>query len=227
MSNLQVTPHCYQRYAFFDVDDTLIATKSMLSFQEFWFNNVGDQDRQFFEQDLRELSLANASWDKLNIRYYHYFAGRKVADVREMGERWFRRQLADSEFYSRPVLNALRQHQALGDEVIFVSGSFPAVLRPIARHLGVRHILSTSLEICGDSYTGRLIGAPAIGQGKALLVEQFLTAMGVDAKECYAYGDDISDLPMLELVGNPRVVTGGRFLEAHAKERGWRVIDSQ
>jgi HAD superfamily hydrolase (TIGR01490 family) len=226
MNQLMVNSHYVQRYAFFDVDETLISVKSMLSFQEFWFEHVSDVDRKAFEKDLRELHSADASWTELNIRYYQYFAGRKVAQVKDMGERWFRQQLAQLGFYHYSVLKALQRHQSLGDDIVFVSGSFPAVLRPIARHLGVRHILSSSLEISGDSYTGRLIGSPAIGQGKALLIQQFLDVMGVDATDCFAYGDDISDLPMLELVGNPRVVSGGRYLEDHARERGWQVINA-
>ncbi|MBA3610362.1 MAG: HAD-IB family hydrolase, partial [Rubrobacter sp.] len=45
----------------------------------------------------------------------------------------------------------------------------------------------------------------------------------LDLSRSYAYADAISDLPMLEAVGNPVAVNPDRRLEASAKERGWRI----
>jgi phosphoserine phosphatase len=58
-------------------------------------------------------------------------------------------------------------------------------------------------------YTGEVV-RPMIGEGKREAVLALLRDHpgGVDPRECYAYGDHPSDLPMLECVGNPRVVGG-------------------
>ena len=37
-------PTLTQEYVFFDVDDTLISIKSMLSFQIFWYQRTGDDE---------------------------------------------------------------------------------------------------------------------------------------------------------------------------------------
>ncbi len=212
-------------YAFFDVDDTLISVKSMLSFQDFWFACFSDPDaRAAYQADLQLLMTGQSSWEELNRRYYQHFAGRRVAQVKACGEAWFLEQSQRQGFYYPAVLAELRRHQQQGREVVFVSGSFPALLRPIARQLQVTHILATSMEIRGNCYTGRIIEPQTIGEGKAVAMRQFLAAVGGNADDCYAYGDDITDVPMLRAVGNPRVISGGRRLEDMAMAAGWQVM---
>lgn len=90
--------------------------------------------------------------------------------------------------------------------------------------LGVRHILATRLEVREGRYTGEILPPQTIGAGKAQAVDTFLRARDCSPEWCYAYGDDVSDLPMLEAVGQPTVVSGGRKLKANARTMGWRVI---
>jgi HAD superfamily hydrolase (TIGR01490 family) len=218
--------HSDQIYAFFDVDDTLISVKSMLSFQEFWYERFNDVEGQLrYYADLRQHMHADVSWEFLNRLYYQHFKGRKVADVKLCGEAWFQMMHSTCAAFFNPVpLAELRYHQCHGHEIVFVSGSFPALLRPIADFLRVRHILATTLEIKGGIYTGDILAPQTIGEGKVEAIKLFLNATGGEAINCYAYGDDISDLPMLETVGNPVVVKGGRKLEHHALGVGWKII---
>ena len=48
---------------------------------------------------------------------------------------------------------------------------------------------------------------------------------GVDLADCHAYGDSISDLPLLELVGHPVAVNPDFRLAREARRRGWGVVD--
>jgi HAD superfamily hydrolase (TIGR01490 family) len=213
-------------FVFFDVDDTLISIKSMLSFQDFWYQKyTEDHSHEKYYADLRQQFHPDACWMDLNRRYYRYFSGRKVTDVRACGEEWFLSATTKvSNFFHPLPLAELRAHQQQGREIVFVSGSFPALLRPIANYLQVRNILATTMEIAAGCYTGNILEPQTIGEGKAEAIRMFLTAMGTRANGCYAYGDDLSDMPMLRAVGNPTVVRGGRELEVHAVQLGWRII---
>lgn len=215
-----------QSAVFFDVDDTLISVKSMLSFQDFWYEQTGDFEGQdAYHQDLKKHWHPEACWSFLNRLYYRHFADRAVREVIDRGHQWFVRTKAESApFYHPGPLSELRAHQREGRAVVFVSGSFPALLQPIARELGVEHMLATRLEVKDGRYTGEILPPQTIGDGKAAAVRGFLKTHGLAPDHCYAYGDDISDLPMLESVGRPTVVTGGRALEAKARELGWRMI---
>ncbi len=213
-------------YAFFDVDDTLISVKSLLRFQEYWYEATGDvAGRAAYEADMADLRRSDASWEILNRRFYRHFAGRSVAEVETRGYAWFRLVEASTpNLFHGPVVDCLRRHQEAGEEAVFVSGSFPAVLRPVAERLGVRHVLATTMEVADGRYTGEILAPQTIGAGKAVAVGAFLRRRGVRAEDCHAYGDDISDLALLEAVGHPTAVRGGRGLEALAAARGWRII---
>lgn len=213
-------------FAFFDVDETLVATKTMLSFQEFWYRSKGEATAwEAFRSELMTLRRAGASREALNRRYYASFAGRSVGEVDRSAAAWYGElEASRPDLYHRPVVDELRRHQAAGWEAVLVSGSFPALLRFIAGHLGVRHILATRLEERLGRYTGEILSPQTIGEGKALAIRAFLERQGAWARRCHAYGDDISDLPMLEGVGHPTVVRGDPELVAHAERAGWPVL---
>ena len=211
--------------AFFDVDDTLISVKSMLSFQDFWYQTHPKPEEQArYLKTLQQVHAPQSSWSKLNRQYYHYFSGRLVAEVENAAQQWFQKIRAQEGFYHSAVVDRLRQHKKRGHECILVSGSFPAILKPIAAELGADHILATQLEQIKGIYTGNILPPQTIGEGKVTAIADFLKNRNIDRKICYAYGDDISDLPMLEHVGYPHVVSGGRQLEDRAREKNWPVI---
>jgi fatty acyl-CoA reductase len=84
-------------------------------------------------------------------------------------------------------------------------------------------VLSASLAEEDGAYTGELSGAPVAGEARARMLASFARKRGVDLSRSYAYADSISDLPMLEAVGNPVAVNPDRRLEAAAKDRGWQL----
>jgi len=58
------------------------------------------------------------------------------------------------------------------------------------------------------------------------LLTELLNRAGleVDLSQSFAYGDSISDVPLLELVGNPVAVYPDSQLWDHASQRGWRIL---
>src|SRR5918997_277575 len=68
-----------------------------------------------------------------------------------------------------------------------------------------------------------LSGALVAGEARARMLASFARRRGVDLSRSYAYADSISDLPMLEAVGNPVAVNPDARLRAAAKGRGWRI----
>ena len=218
-------------YAFFDVDDTLISIKSLLRFQEYWYRHTGDEaGYKVYNEEMQELLAQDAPWEYVNRRYYAHFAGRTVADVQGCVDQWFvdmERSLQGSQqsLFHSAVVQRLQQHRQDNVEAVFVSGSFTLLLQPIAQRLQVQHILAIRQQVVDGHFTGHILPPQTIGQGKADAVLEFLKERSIEPESCYAYGDDISDMPMLSSVGFPFVVRGGRRLEAQAIQRGWPVID--
>jgi HAD superfamily hydrolase (TIGR01490 family) len=218
-------------YAFFDVDGTLLRVKSMFSFHDFWYRRwKGPVDDAFIEEHkdvtaiLRALADSDTPRELINRRYYEFFAGRPVDELVASAAAWARNIVSDPRQFIPEVTDELESLRARGVEPVFVSGSFLEILQPIAEHLGVQHVLATRLLRSGGKYTGRFEGPQTIGQGKAMAIDAFLTERECSAADCWAFGDDISDLPMLEAVGYAVAVVGDRALEAAARQRGWRCL---
>jgi HAD superfamily hydrolase (TIGR01490 family) len=215
------------RFAFFDVDETLISIKSMFDFLAFWHyerDTLGQL--AVLESLFAQARVAGASREHLNRMYYRALRGAELAALRAAGQRWFRLRFRNGNApYHAAAVAELRRHQASGVNAVFVSGSMAPILAPIAADLEVRYILCAQLVLDEDARLTGEIGAPqTIGAGKAAAVTAFLHHHGALARDCFAYGDDISDVAMLELVGTPVAVGHSAELAAVASQRGWSSL---
>jgi len=218
-------------YAFFDVDGTVLSIKSMFSFHDFWYRRwnrvngpAGSEEYEDVTAILRRLTDSEAPRELINRRYYESFAGRSVDAVTACAQAWARSVLADPGLFVTEVIDELDGLRAKGVEPVFVSGSFKEVLEPVAEHLGVREVLATRLIQVDGKYTGRFEAPQTIGEGKAISIAEFLARRETRAADCWAFGDDVSDVPMLGAVGHPVAVIGDRALASIARSRGWRRL---
>ena len=127
----------------------------------------------------------------------------------------------------RPDMERILQHHKLQRHtVVLVSGMFQPYLEAVGQKLGVDVIIGTKLEKISGYYTGRLEGAPCVSEQRVQMLKDLIGTIGleVNLSESFAYGDTISDKPVLEMVGNPVAVYPDPEFEAYAKARGWRVI---
>ncbi|MFJ9174904.1 HAD family hydrolase [Streptomyces sp. NPDC102360] len=215
-----------RRAAFFDVDETLITTKSMLDFLRHWLRSQGDDGCAYRAERARFSALAASGVDRvtLNRTYFERFAGVPHAYLLAMGRTWWRDYRQRSDAFVPAVRRALDRHRAAGDSVVLVSGSCDALLEPIAREVGADRVLSTQLVADSrGSLTGE-VGLPMIGAAKRAGVSETIRRLGVEPDDCFAYGDHESDLEMLALVGHPVVVGSSAVLLAHAAVHDWPVL---
>jgi HAD superfamily hydrolase (TIGR01490 family) len=126
----------------------------------------------------------------------------------------------------REALDRLRDHQAKGHLVGLVSGTFAPWLATVASRLEVPHAIGTPLETREGRYTGRIIPPLCNGHDKLMRVQQYAGGQGIeiDWTASYAYGDRVSDVPLLAQVGHPVAVSPEPDLLAHAQASGWPVL---
>jgi HAD superfamily phosphoserine phosphatase-like hydrolase len=123
------------------------------------------------------------------------------------------------------VLKLLEGHQQKGDLIVLVSGGpEPLVLR-IAKELNVEHVVGTRFEILEGRYTGRPAEPACLGIQKTIATRAYLRRFGLEVNidNSSAYADALSDLPLLESVGDPIVVYPKKDLLSIAGDRGWGV----
>jgi putative phosphoserine phosphatase/1-acylglycerol-3-phosphate O-acyltransferase len=210
--------------AFFDFDGTLIAGYSAAAFakERLRTRQVG------LGEVLRTLGFyVDASAGRVDLADMlgltaRSWAGQPADQMAALGQRLYDEQLSARVF---PEMRALvRAHLKQGHTVALTSSATTFQIEPIARALGVEHVLCTRLEVADGILTGQVDGRAPWGAGKAEAVQRFAEQHGVDLSRSFAYTDGDEDVPLLHLVGSPRAVNPGKRLAAVAGRRGWPVL---
>ncbi|HKS50148.1 MAG TPA: HAD-IB family hydrolase [Amycolatopsis sp.] len=215
------------RAAFFDLDGSLITVTSIFRFLAFDMAERGLPEEAYSGAmaELLARKAAGAAREETNRAFYRTFTGRPIADLMAAGERWFEAERASGGLFRPEVVAALRGHRAAGDLTVLVSGSFPPCVTPIARFLGLDIAMCTGVVLRDGRCTGEVV-EPMVGEAKARAARELAAARGLRLAECAAYGDDLSDLPLLELVGNPVVAGDAAAFHELGASRGWRRLAS-
>lgn len=170
---------------------------------------------------LRELRAAGAPREATNRVHYEIYKGSGEAAVAVCARRWLDEE--GGAIFNPAVLEAARAHRERGEALVLVSGSFPALLGPVAERVGAAHLLCTEPEVEAGVYTGFLVESPfqpMIGEAKAAAMRRLAADRGLDLAGSTAYGDHASDLPMLRAAGAATVVGD----ELQGIEAGWRRL---
>ena len=217
--------------AFFDLDKTVIANAAMLAF--------GPRLHQ--EGLLNRRLVARALWGQIVFRYLGADEGR-MEKMREAALKvatgWDRAHVStlvetalteviDPLVYTE-ALELIDAHQDAGRRVYLVSASPEEIVLPLARHLGVDDAIATRARTdAAGRYTGE-VEFYAAGDHKVTAMQAAATALDLDLSRSFAYSDSVTDVPMLEAVGNPVAVNPDRGLLKVATEREWeiRVFDN-
>ena len=124
--------------------------------------------------------------------------------------------------YEEP-LRLVERHRERGEPSYIVSAALQEVVEAMAADLGFDGALGTVCEVEDGVYTGR--GVRSLhGEHKAAAVRELAREHGYDLAESTAYSDSHTDLPFLEVVGNPVAVNPDRALRRVAAERAWPVL---
>jgi HAD superfamily hydrolase (TIGR01490 family) len=166
---------------------------------------------------------------KLAILDMESVTARVIAEMKGDDESEMRKKCL--EFTEREVLEhvapkareALDQHRKEGHVVAILSTSTPYVTEPLAKHLGIEHVICTRLGVADGKFDGTHIRPACYGPGKVHWAERFAREHDVDLAKSFFYTDSYSDLPMLQRVGVAKVVNPDTRLRRHARRVGWPV----
>lgn len=185
-------------------------------------------DGKSFLARLRQLRAAGAPREATNREYFRWWAGRDVAEVNGLGRSWFEHALQE---YDPPVIfdgmdHILREHRRQNRAIVLVSGSFAPALSQLAAHIRADDVLSSEPIVEQGRYTGS-ITTPMIGQGKAAAVAAHASRHQLKLQDSHSYGDDISDVPFMELTGHRVFVNSSDpELTALCGLPGWSLINA-
>ena len=210
--------------AFFDVDRTLLAGFSATAFMKDSFAEQGF--------DLRRMLAATTGAIRFGAQQTSFpsfveqtsadLVGMTREELLERGRRVFAKHLV-TDIYpeSRALVEA---HQRRGHTVAIVSSATHFQIDALAEELGIEHVLCTEFELDAEGrFTGRVVRPAVWQEGKAIVARDFAAEHDVDLDQSFFYSDSHDDLPLLDLVGHPRLVNPDEKLARIGARRGWPV----
>lgn len=216
--------------ALFDLDNTLLSGDSDFEWAQFLI------DKKVLDREVQEA--------KNQHFYEQYKAG--TLDIHEFLDfqlkplaRHSRQQLDawHQEFMReriRPIIGAkaralIQAQLAAGALTAIVTATNSFVTGPIARELGIPHLIATVPEQQAESgeFSGGVRGLPSFREGKIARVEAWLESLGYywgSFERSWFYSDSLNDLPLLAKVSHPVAVDPDPTLAAHATTHGWPIL---
>ena len=214
--------------ALFDLDHTLL---------------TGDSDYEWTQYLVSKGIVDRTTHEARNAEFYEqYKAG--TMDIHEFLD-FQLRPLADHtradldawhadvmETQIRPRLSQkarelVRKHLDAGDICAMVTATNSFVTGPIARELGIPHLIATIPAQENGRFTGKPRGLPSFREGKIARVDAWLESMGLwwnNFQRSWFYSDSHNDLPLLLRVTDPVVVDPDATLRAYAENAGWPIL---
>lgn len=129
-----------------------------------------------------------------------------------------------SKDLNQTVVGRLKKHLIDGDHVLVVSGAFTTMLNEVTKEYAVHQVIGTEIPYSNGSLDTSNEIFHIQGIRKNMMIDQALDGYDIDWENSTAYGDSISDISVLELVGNPVAVRPENRLRSIAEERKWEII---
>ena len=216
--------------ALFDLDNTLLAGDSDFEWAQFLISK-GVVDREV--QEAKNLQFYEDY--KAGTLDIHAFLAFQLAPLarhpRAELDDWHREYM---ERHVRPIITGaaralVDRHLAAGDLCAVVTATNSFVTGPIARELGIPHLIGTipAVDVASGAFSGAPAGVPSFRDGKIARVEAWLESLGLwwgSFADSTFYSDSHNDLPLMQRVRTPVAVDPDATLRAHASEMGWQII---
>ena len=155
---------------------------------------------------------------------YSFLKGKTLSEMDIMMGDFFEKVLRKNVFPEALLaVRTLEQGSLNENEVILVSNAPSFIIKPLALALGVQTSFCTQLEVIDGVYTGKVSGDIMYGDNKKSAVIRYAAEKGYALSNVSAYGDHISDLPILGIVGHPVAINPSSALRKIAHKKGWEI----
>jgi HAD superfamily hydrolase (TIGR01490 family) len=152
-----------------------------------------------------------------------FIKGHKVIEIEKIGQEIYEEYVSPAIWQG--TVEIAKEHLSKDEEVWLVTATPLDMANLMAKRLGFTGALGTKAEVENGVYTGKIIGNLLHGREKATAIRELAIERSVDLNNCYAYSDSHHDIPLLEAVGNPRVINPDALLKIRAYRDSWPIYD--
>lgn len=217
-----------QKLAVFDIDGTLFRSSLLIELMRGLVQN-----EVFPKSAEKKIAREHLAWlnregsygeylDRVVDVYEKYINGCDEQAVEKVVEKVLRHERKKLYRYTRKLIADLKKDNYF---LFAISGSPGHILTSFAKEIGFDKYLGGYYEVVDGKFTGKQpFGNPSHNKKKTL--EGFLEKDygSFDLSEAFGVGDTESDIPFLEMVGNPIAFNPNKGLARHAKKKNWKIV---
>jgi HAD superfamily hydrolase (TIGR01490 family) len=124
----------------------------------------------------------------------------------------------------KEAISEIKLHRTQNAKVVILSSALTPVCQQMSEELNIDDIICSNLEVKNGFMTGRPLGHLCFGEEKAFRLKMYCDKYNFSSEESWYYGDSISDLHALNMVGNPVCVNPDNKLKKVAEKRSWKIL---
>jgi HAD superfamily hydrolase (TIGR01490 family) len=213
-----------RRAALFDMDRTLVRRDTATLYVRYQrdIGEVGRVDTLRVAWWLLQYTFGVIDAERVAVKALSSYRGKQEAWMVQRCDAWFVDYVLPH--VTERGREAVRRHQEAGDIVAIVTGATRYAADPLARELGVDHVICSELELdAAGCFTGQMSPPMCYGAGKIERTQRLASRLGFSLEDATFYSDSITDVPLLQRVSRPVVVNPDARLRRLAKKRNWPV----
>jgi len=210
--------------AFFDIDKTILSINSgpvlVRKAYRSGLMSTSDLVNAIYLSILHKLDLRDPVL--LVSQMGNWLRGVKVEKLEILSELIVNKHLINS---IRPdIISEIDFHRRNNGEILILSSVLIQIGRLLGSYIGADNQICTTMEEKDGVFTGLPENKYCFGDEKRVRLIRYCEEKKYTLSEAFYYGDSISDLMALQVVGNPVCVNPDRKLSAIAHKEGWRII---
>ena len=144
--------------------------------------------------------------------------GRTYEEMDRLAEDYYKNKIKPNMI--APVVSELKRLQSEGYVIYVISAGYDIYLKYFVRDFKVNGLLSTKIDFKNGICTGLFDGQDCMFEYKIDYINSMIKG---DRSQWLAFSDSATDLPMLELVGHPIVISRGKS-QKWAEKKGFEQI---
>lgn len=212
--------------AFFDLDRTLIGINSAFEYARYERArgriSLWDFLQASLWMGLYHLSIVDI--ERAFARALRTYRGAHADELMDLTRQFFEEEVVHT--FQPGAARALQTHRDQDHKLVLLTASSPYMSKLAAQTWDLDDWLSNRFPTDDKGCLRGTFEQPlCYGDGKVHRARQWADRHGVALENSYFYTDSYSDLPMLEVVGHPRVVNPDPRLHRAAQRRQWPIED--